>query len=78
MKKVLFIAAIGSLSLASCKKDYTCECTSNLFGTTVSIKSTAKSSKKGAEEWCKSQQNATETVDGQVQANLFPLSCAIK
>jgi len=77
MKKVLFIAAIGSLSLASCKKDYTCECTNNVFGITVSYKSAAKSTKKGAEEWCKSQQNPTQTVDGQVQANLFPLSCSI-
>lgn len=27
MKKVLFVAALGMLTLASCKKEYTCECT---------------------------------------------------
>jgi hypothetical protein len=78
MKKILFIAAIGSLSLASCKKDYTCECTASFFGTTFIAKSAANSTKKGAEEWCKSQQNSTTTVDGQVQTNVIPLTCAIK
>jgi hypothetical protein len=77
MKKVLFIAAIGSLSLASCKKDYTCECTGSFF-VTITTKSAAKSTKKGAEEWCKSQQNPTTTVDGQVEPNIIPLTCTIK
>ena len=27
MKKVLFFGAVALLGLASCKKDYTCECT---------------------------------------------------
>lgn len=27
MKKVLFVAALGMLTLASCKKEYTCTCT---------------------------------------------------
>jgi len=27
MKKVLLIAAVAGLSLVSCKKDYTCDCT---------------------------------------------------
>lgn len=29
MKKALFIATIGAISLASCKKDRTCTCTSS-------------------------------------------------
>lgn len=34
MKKVLFMAAVIVASLASCKKDHTCTCTSsNSFGT---------------------------------------------
>lgn len=27
MKKVLFVGALALVSLASCKKEYTCECT---------------------------------------------------
>jgi hypothetical protein len=78
MKKILYISAIlSSLTLVSCKKNYTCECSTDALGIPVSIKSEAKSSKKGAEEWCKSQQNSTTTVDGQSEPNL-PLSCSIK
>ncbi|MES2681863.1 MAG: hypothetical protein V4635_18360 [Bacteroidota bacterium] len=77
MKKVLFIAAIASLSLASCKKDYTCECSTSFFGTTFLVKTAAKSSKKGAEEWCKGLQTSTSTVDGQPSPSL-PMTCAIK
>ena len=29
MKKLLFVAAIALVSMASCKKDYTCTCTDN-------------------------------------------------
>jgi hypothetical protein len=27
MKKVILVAAVGMMALASCKKDYTCDCT---------------------------------------------------
>ena len=33
MKKVLLLAVAGMFVLASCKKDYTCECTANVLGT---------------------------------------------
>jgi len=78
MKKVFFISAIALASLTSCKKDYTCVCSTNVFGTAVSVTTEAKSSKKGAEEWCKSMQNPSETVDGQASTNTLPLSCSIK
>lgn len=35
MKKVLLVAVAGMFVLASCKKDYTCDCTA--LGTTTSI-----------------------------------------
>ena len=35
MKKVLFFAAFGLLTLASCKKDYTCTCGTGTFASTV-------------------------------------------
>ena len=31
MKKVLFVAGVALLSLASCKKDYTCSCSSTVI-----------------------------------------------
>lgn len=35
MKKVLFIAVLAVASLASCKKDRTCTCTSDVAGSTA-------------------------------------------
>lgn len=77
MKKIIYISAVLSLSLASCKKDYTCVCTDNSSGFAVTINTEAKSSKKGATAWCKSFENGTETVDGN-SSTPDPLSCAIK
>ncbi len=34
MKKVLFVAGLAVLSLASCKKDYTCSCSSTTLNFT--------------------------------------------
>ena len=51
MKKVLFLAtAVVVLSLSSCKKEYDCECT--IGGTTTTVSSGTKMSKKTAETWC--------------------------
>jgi hypothetical protein len=77
MKKIVFISAIFSLSLISCKKDYTCVCSTSVFGTVVSVNTKAKSSKKSATEWCKALGNPTQTVDGSPSAS-FQLTCAIK
>ena len=62
MKKVLFIAALAVISLASCKKDRTCTCTttSTLVGstTTTTIKDYPKSSKAAAKSDCALSTNA--------------------
>lgn len=48
MKKLVFaIAAIGLVSLTSCKKEHTCECSLNgtVVGTQIKIKDTKKKAK---------------------------------
>lgn len=38
MKKLVLLAAVGTLGLVSCKKDYTCKCTEkDVQGTSVDI-----------------------------------------
>jgi hypothetical protein len=49
MKKFIAIAALGVLTLASCKKDYTCSCTAAGL-TTDSVYKDVK--KKDAEKAC--------------------------
>jgi hypothetical protein len=68
MKKVIFaIAALGLISLTSCKKEYTCSCT--VSGTTTDIKSGTKLKKSEAETWCKSAGSIYTLAGG---------SCALK
>lgn len=52
MKKVLAIAVLGVLTLASCKKDYTCTCTASSGGMSVSQSTTINDTKKKAEDAC--------------------------
>jgi hypothetical protein len=51
MKKVLLIAAVGVISLASCKKDYTCVCKDSAGTTwgTYTVHETKKKSKEACE-----------------------------
>jgi hypothetical protein len=73
MKKILLVAAVAGLSLVSCKKDYTCECTTTQNGTVVASSSyTAKLKKKDAESWCSG--NATSTGGG----STITSSCKLK
>lgn len=59
MKKVLF-AAVAVLALASCKKDWTCECTSSVVGNLPAV--TLKDmSKKDAEKACEGNNTAIAT-----------------
>jgi hypothetical protein len=52
MKKLTFIAVAGlAFTFASCKKDYTCECTWTDDNTSAGSY-TAKLKKKDAETWC--------------------------
>ncbi len=67
MKKiVLAVAALGLISLTSCKKEYTCSCT--VFGITSDTK-TEKVSKSDAKSQC-------EALD--TQAKVFDGSCSLK
>jgi len=53
MKKVVLgVAALSFLALVSCKKDYTCECTSTGSGFSGSSSVTINDTKKNAEEAC--------------------------
>ena len=70
MKKTLFVAAAAIFSLASCKKDYTCECTTTMNGevfATTSATITAK--KKDAEASCNS---------GNITTGTSSVSCKLK
>lgn len=59
MKKVLFVAVLGMLTLASCKKDYTCECTTTVLGFSSSATTIVKGTKKDAKAACENGTNAT-------------------
>ena len=56
MKKIVTIVAValfGALVLPSCKKDYTCVCTSTINGVSTSVEAkTGKMSKKDAKTAC--------------------------
>ncbi|HTN18604.1 MAG TPA: hypothetical protein VL092_13020 [Chitinophagaceae bacterium] len=71
MKKlVLAVAALGLISLTSCKKDYTCECTvSGLGSTSTTIKDTKKKAKDACEKMSSSVSMGGTTITS---------SCAIK
>lgn len=48
MKKVMLALAAGVLLFASCKKDWTCTCTSGGVSTTITIKDAKKSDASAA------------------------------
>jgi hypothetical protein len=54
MKKILFIAAVACFVTTSCKKDYTCTCTSTGFWGNTTSTAHAKMKKNDAETWCSS------------------------
>jgi hypothetical protein len=61
MKKVLFLGAFAALGLASCKKDYTCECTTTGMGTSITQTTTINATKKDATTAC---ENGSSSVSG--------------
>jgi hypothetical protein len=74
MKKSIFVVAgVAMLALASCKKDYTCECTVTTMGIAVpTLPAEFKDvKKKDAEEACDALQT-TYTVGGATA------SCSLK
>jgi len=53
MKRVLLVSAFAVLALASCKKDYTCDCVSSINGVEYSTStSVIHSTKKKATDTC--------------------------
>jgi hypothetical protein len=66
MKKIVTIVAValfGALVLPSCKKDYTCVCTTTINGTSNSQEvSLGKQTKKDAEAACSGKVVATAGV----------------
>lgn len=64
MKKVTFIAiaAFFTLSLASCKKDWTCKCTSTAAGVSASAEYPINATKKDAEDACTAFETSSSVV----------------
>jgi hypothetical protein len=67
MKKIVMICIVAAFA-TSCKKDYSCVCTTvDTSGSTTETTVTtfkAKSKKKDAEEWCKAIPKSTIEVLG--------------
>ena len=64
MKKVFIIASVALVSLASCKKDRTCTCTTVSGGNTHVVATKMHKVKKGdAREACSLQGSITTTTD---------------
>ncbi len=52
MKKVLAVAVFAAFGLMSCKKDYTCECTTDFGGVSSTTSLTINNTKKKAKDAC--------------------------
>ena len=65
MKKTLLIAAVAGLAFASCKKDYTCECTTSDSADPsykITSSTTYKAKKKDAEASCNGLKTTVGTI----------------
>jgi hypothetical protein len=65
-KIVLSLATISLLALTSCKKDWTCECTTTTMGVSASASTTINDTKSNAEEAC--EQGSTSSNFGGVES----------
>lgn len=64
MKKMTLLAAVVvAFTFASCKKDYTCECTATSGGVSVSATTTIKDTKKKAKDACTAKATTGVTCD---------------
>ncbi|MDI1353511.1 MAG: hypothetical protein PSX36_01245 [bacterium] len=87
MKKILFFAALASLTAVSCKKVYTCECTTTSSITingvvqsgtpATSSGETAKMKKDDAKTECE-KNNGTTTSGTSQNGTSVTIACAIK
>ena len=70
MKKIIAIAFVGMfgvMTLGSCKKDYTCECTTTISGfDPIKTSSTVNASKKDAKTACE-KNNGTNGVSCKIK-----------
>lgn len=64
MKKVILsVAVFGALALVSCKKDYTCECTTSDGSTTTgTVSTTITDTKKKATDACEAMSATAGTL----------------
>lgn len=75
MKKFLILGAFAfvTMSLASCKRDWTCKCTVSAGGTSSTADYSINATKKDAEEACDGYA-ATSTVGGSTASASCELS----
>lgn len=76
MKKLTLLAiAVMAICFASCKKDYTCECTSTINGVAYSSSSsnTGKMKKKDADSKCNEGDKTYE-----ISGSTYKIECMIK
>jgi len=67
MKKVLAIAVVGVFGLASCKKDYTCDCKGDNMSISVPLNGYKK---KAAEDACSSAETTYKNADATTKCTL--------
>lgn len=61
--KFLFVGLLlGAAVLTSCKKDYTCECSVDFLGETITTSTTINATKKDAKEACEAGSVASGIV----------------
>jgi hypothetical protein len=79
MKKVLFIATLAVVSLASCKKDRVCTCTTtSSSGTTTTATTYFKATKGDARLLCEMNSSQTVTTAGSVSVTGDKTTCTLK
>lgn len=82
MKKVLLLVAVAGLSLVSCKKDYTCECTTSSdaagYASTTASGSTGKMKKADAESKCNEGDRSYTLPNGNGGTDTYKIDCNIK
>jgi hypothetical protein len=65
MKKIIFVLALLSVRMVSCKKEYSCTCTTTTTGwmgtTNGTSTSVIKDTKKKAEETCREKSSTAST-----------------
>jgi hypothetical protein len=81
MKKITLLAvAFLAISVVSCRKDRTCECTDSTGGVTIVSTTKVKSTKKDGKTWCEAQNGSktTSTVNGVAVASSSFGTCKLK